>query len=145
MSKFKVGDVVKRLGCTHRLTRLAGGEPYVVTAISGDYVQINNWEDRADGKVCPWYANNFVLSQEQDDPLPPAPKSMLYNQGDDTHTMEVRALDENNYYGGRVRITLFSNRWPSLCTVLSPDDTLQLCHDLRRMAMEIRRKERNGN
>lgn len=80
-----------------------------------------------------------------DDPLPPAPESVLYNvRSDQGCNLEAASLKANEYYDARIRIGVWSNRNPEQgkVTCLTPDAALQLAHDLRRMAMEIKRKEK---
>lgn len=81
-----------------------------------------------------------------DDPLPPAPESVLYNaRSDQWCSLEVSSLKANEYYDARIRIGVRNNCGEhGKVTCLTPDAALQLAHDLRRMAMEIRRKEKQG-
>ena len=142
MVNFKVGDKVVRKAHHNNdiFLHYVGPAPYVVTAVSTDgyFLCINNWVNGG-GDRYPWSRSNFTLVAEQDDPLPPAPESVLYvntykwgikvnNLGDGIH---VGVGDPNTGHG-----------WTYAS--LDADTALQLCHDLRRMAMEIRRKERNG-
>lgn len=87
----------------------------------------------------------FELVEEQDDPLPPAPKSVLYNaRSDQGCNLEVASLKANEYYDARIRIGVWNNvgAKQGKVTCLTPDAALQLAHDLTRMAMEIKRKEK---
>lgn len=219
MNKFKVGDTVVR-GAHQRgaFLRAVGPGPHVVTAVSpeGPWLCINNWKGM-DGDRYPWSQNNFTLVTEQDDPLPPAPKSGGFKIGDTVRRVDpwgsymwglqggdvgiVSVLHDNDLveikgYDGWLHATeslelveqvddelppapdsvLYFNSIRDRCNdqcitvrpdddpryegtlcisihprgdyneyksvVLDPDAALQLAHDLRRMAMEIRRKER---
>lgn len=84
-----------------------------------------------------------------DDPLPPAPESVLYMESDSPLGTNSELRVKNSRYRGLLLVEMFAKwegggatawagRW------IDPDAALQLAHDLRRMAMEIRRKERNG-
>ena len=81
--------------------------------------------------------------QPQDDPLPPVPDSVMYNAGQGCR-LEVATLPPNADYEARVRIGVFSNTfmYQGKCTCLEPDEALQLAHDIRRMAMEIKRNQK---
>lgn len=141
MGNFKIGDTVERV--------LAGaggllvGERGIVTGVGFGYVLIA-------GKGSWKHALELLrLVEEQDDPLPPAPESVMYfnsirDKGND-QCITVRP-DDDPRYEGTLCISIHPrgdyNEYNSV--VLDPDAALQLAHDLRRMAMEIRRKERNG-
>lgn len=79
----------------------------------------------------------------EDDPLPPVPDSVMYNAGQGCR-LEVATLPPNANYEARVRIGVFSNTlvYQGKCTCLEPDEALQLAHDLRRMAMQIKRNQK---
>lgn len=74
-----------------------------------------------------------------DDPLPPAPESTSYYEG----TPGGAHLLVEAGWTGLVRIQA---KRPGGVTgvVLDPDAALQLAHDLTRMAMEIKRKEKQN-
>lgn len=143
MSNFKIGDVVKRLdaGFLHHV----GPEPHVVTGVTTDgWLQVNHWRGLS-GQEYPWYAKYFTLVDGGDDELPPAPESVLYNaRSDKGCNLEVASLKANEYYDARIRIGVWNNcgAKQGKVTCLTPDAALQLAHDLRRMAMEIKRKEK---
>lgn len=87
----------------------------------------------------------FTPLVEQDDPLPPAPESALHNAlSDGGCNLEVAMLAANEYYDGRIRISVRNNQGAKQgkVTCLTPDAALQLAHDLNRMANEIKRRER---
>lgn len=160
MSNFKVGDkVVRKPRKDNSVFKLYQGDfaYYTVTDVSasGYWFQLDNYTDG--GKdLYPWYAINFELYQEPgDDELPPVPDSVMYFNS-------VR--DEDNDQRLVVEMTLDSDKWSdeanahigvmviprtgstrsskSIGINLSPDAALQLAHDLRRMAMDIKRKEK---
>lgn len=82
--------------------------------------------------------------EAEDDPLPPVPGSVMYN-AEQASRLEVATLPPNaNYYEARIRIGVYSNAYvhQGRCTSLDPDAALQLAHDLRRMAMDIKRKQK---
>lgn len=142
MHNFKVGDKVVRKAHHNNdiFLHYVGPAPYVVTAVSTDgyFLGINNWGDSG-GDRCPWSRSNFTLVAEQDDPLPPAPESVLYLKDDGQ-----RKLIASMYHSSvGIKIHL---EYPSIVKCLGysmePDAALQLAHDLRRMAMEIKRKEK---
>jgi len=128
MTKFKQGDVVRRTGhgITANYRGMHIGDVDTVANATGSLhlAKFGGGHDPAYFElVC-------------DDPLPDVPRDVAYNQGIDAHTLTVRALAANKTYRGRLVIGL-----PGICTVLTPDDALNLCHDLRRMAMEIKRQD----
>lgn len=86
----------------------------------------------------------FELVEEQDDPLPPAPRCVRYNEGTAGFTFEVKSLVENAYHPNRIRLgVLCGDRdIAHKYVVIDPDAALQLAHDLNRMANEIKRKEK---
>lgn len=86
----------------------------------------------------------FTPLVEQDDPLPPAPESVRYNEGAGGFPFEVKSLRANEYHPNRIRLgVLCGDRdITHKYVVIDPDSALQLAHDLNRMANEIKRKER---
>lgn len=141
MGNFKVGDVVERVSGCDLSDGLPAGEVGIVSVLHGnDFVEIGGYGD--------WehYVKNLELVERGDDPLPPAPESVLYNaRSDQWCSLEVSSLKANEYYDARIRIGVRNNCGEhGKVTCLTPEAALQLAHDLRRMAMEIRRKERNG-
>lgn len=81
---------------------------------------------------------------EQDDPLPPAPRCVRYNEGTGGFAFEVKSLVENVFYPNRIRLGVLcgDREITHKYVVIDPDAALQLAHDLTRMAMEIKRKEK---
>ncbi|QHJ80658.1 MAG: hypothetical protein [Caudoviricetes sp.] len=144
MNNFKIGDVVERLD--DDFLSLVGPGPHVVTGV-GTYgwLQINDWCDRS-GNTHPWSPQYFTLVDGGDDELPPAPESVRYNEGTDAYPLEVKSLEANPYYPRRIRIGILcgtsdvSHKYHAV----DPDTALQLAHDLTRMAMEIKRKEKQN-
>lgn len=152
MGKFKVGDVVKRTLDVQSYCLCQGSPVGVVTSVgSMGWLQIDGWSDTS-GNTHPWSPAYFVLTDEQtDDPLPPAPASALYfnsetSKGDDQRLKVYASID------GCVDIMVIprtnspaskavSVRY-GLGVGLHPDDALQLAHDIRRMAMALKRKEK---
>lgn len=162
MSKFKVGDkVVRKLRKDNSAFNLYQGDfvYYTVTAVSasGHWLQLDNYtyKDGGGEDPYPWYANNFELYKEsEDDELPPVPDSVMYfnsvRDEDNDQRLVVQMTssdagkwsDEANAHIGvmvipRTGSTLSHN---AIGINLSPDAALQLAHDLRRMAMDIKRK-----
>lgn len=142
MVKFKVGDVVERCVDIPTFEKLVGHGPYVVTSMtrSGSWLQINGWVDLATAH--PWCAGYFKLAAGQlDDPLPPAPESVRYNdEYPDRRTYKQTWL---NVKQDNVQLYIETGQYgedKGVGMVLSPDSALQLAHDLTRMAMEIKRK-----
>ena len=146
MSKFKVGDkVVRKESCGEDvffLSRLGCDIYYTVTSVIGDHwLQVNGWVDGADKH--PWYVRNFELYQELGDELPPVPGSVYYpdmftiltgkRAAGGTSGLTVR---QSPYTEEAISLSIDRSKW----TRLDADAALQLAHDLRRMAMEIKRK-----
>lgn len=153
MSNFKVGDKVVRLDGTptemfHKI--LGSKEYYIVTYISncGRWLQLDGVQHLGD--AAPWGGINFKLYQEQgDDELPPVPSSVSYmntkrDPGNDQRLVLERPdwLDEGLLYIGIVPGKGSTRAEREIGINMSPDSALQLAHDIRRMAMEIKRKEK---
>nr|DAW27316.1 MAG TPA: hypothetical protein [Caudoviricetes sp.] len=136
MTKFKVGDVVERT-VTDVYCGLPSGEQGVVSKAVGNLVWIKGYGD--------WchLAESLRLA-EQDDPLPPAPESVRYNEGAGGFPFEVKSLRANAYYPNRIRLGVLcgDRAITHKYVVIDPDAALQLAHDLNRMANEIKRKEK---
>lgn len=147
MSKFKVGDVVERAGRDSNIgldfTATDAG-PYVVTSTTtGGWIQINGYKGYDGYNTHPFEDTKFKLV-EQDDPLPPVPKSVRYNEGTGGFAFEVKSLVENAYHPNRIRLGVLcgDREITHKYVVIDPDAALQLAHDLNRMANEIKRRER---
>lgn len=153
MHKFKVGDkVVRTKACgkdEHFLSNLGQKIYYTVTSVIGDYwLQVDGWVDREDKH--PWYTLNFELYQEpEDEELPPVPASVAYmNSKRDPGNDQRLVIDKDNGDGeGLMYIGVIPRKGSTRAKVeiginIDPDSALQLAHDLRRMAMDIKRKEK---
>lgn len=153
MSKFKVGDKVVRKA--HKNTSSFKSYQgdfayYVITDIttSGHWLQLDNFTDG--GKdAYPWYADNFELYQEKGDELPPVPGKVAYmNSKRDPGNDQRLVLEKDNGDGeGLMYIGVVPKKGSTRAKVeiginIDPDSALQLAHDLRRMAMDIKRKEK---
>lgn len=155
MHKFKVGDkVVRKEGMgkdTFFQERLGSKIYYVVTSVSsgGYWLQLDGW--RSNHNTHPWYVLNFELYQEPEDELPPVPDKVAYmnpkrGRGNDQRLV----LEKDNGYGeGLMYIGVIPRKGSTRAQEeiginIDPDSALQLAHDLRRMAMEIKRKEKQN-
>ena len=143
MSKFKVGDKVVRLGGTptemfHKI--LGSKEYYIVTYISncGRWLQLDGVHHLGD--AAPWGGINFKLYQEpEDDELPPVPRSVSYLKENGRRKLMA------SINGDSVNVLMCLSYRGIIDAVsynMEPDAALQLAHDLRRMAMDIKRKEK---
>lgn len=150
MSKFKVGDkVVRTKACgkdENFLSNLGRKIYYTVTSVSGNgWLQVDGWVDREDWY--PWCALNFELYQEPEDELPPVPDTVAYmNSKRDPGNDQRLVLDKDNGEG-LMYIGVIPRKGSTRAKVeiginIDPDSALQLAHDLRRMAMDIKRKEK---
>ena len=154
MPKFKVGDkVVRRPGTNNVGFKEYQGDCsyYIVTDMTsgGHWLQLNYYT--IDGDCYPWYAPNFELYQEPDDELPPAPTSVrYYHSTADADNSQHMLVQPHWELEGHLSIVIVKNGkkfnpWANdgaLSLNLEPDAALQLAHDLRRMAMDIKRKEK---
>ena len=142
MTKFKVGDMVVgnqndgingvKQGCLYEVvaTELACGDDYIKTDLSlGCWVLSERFD-----------LYKPASQVEQDDPLPPAPESVLYIGMQDYY----RALRVGRHDGGGVLDLHIGGGvlGDGKSCILDPDAALQLAHDLNRMANEIKRRER---
>jgi hypothetical protein len=153
MSKFKVGDKVVRKA--HKNTSsfksyMGDFAYYVITDIttSGHWLQLDNFTDGG-ADPYPWYADNFELYQEPKDELPPVPDKVAYmNSKRDPGNDQRLVLDKDNGEGeGLMYIGVIPRKGSTRAQMeiginIDPDSALQLAHDLRRMAMDIKRKEK---
>lgn len=151
MFKFKVGDKVVRLDGTptelfHKI--LGSKEYYIVTYISncGRWLQLDGVQHLGD--AAPWGGINFKLYQEPgDDELPPVPVSVTYmNSKRDPGNDQRLVLEKDNGCGeGLMYIGVIPRKGSTIAQEeiginIDPDSALQLAHDLRRMAMDIKSK-----
>ena len=155
MYKFKVGDkVVRKEGMgkdTFFQDRLGGKTYYVVTSVSygGYWLQLDGW--CSNRNTHPWYVLNFELYQELEEELPPVPASVSYlNTKRDRGNDQRLVLENDNGCGeGLMYIGVIPRKGSTRAQEeiginMSPDAALQLAHDIRRMAMSIKRKEKAG-
>ena len=154
MAKFKVGDkVVGEAGPGFmELLRYNQGvkDYYTVTRTSagGYWLQLDGMQRYGD--PVPWCAEYFKLYQEPDDELPPVPASVSYlnTKRDPGNDQRLVLKRDSEYDEGLLYITIiptkYSTRAQEIGINMSPDAALQLAHDLRRMAMAIRREGRDG-
>lgn len=141
MYKFKVGDKVVRTVDSPAFRLIQGvKEYYIVTDVGtgGYWLQLDGVRDKEDPR--PWYWNNFELYQEPgDDELPPVPDSVSYLKENGRRKLVARIN------GDLVNVLLslsYHNITDAVGYSMEPDAALQLAHDLRRMAMDIKRKEK---
>ena len=153
MQKFKVGDkVVRKAACGEDgffLSKLGRDMYYTVTSVvyGGGFIQI-------DGLVLPnnkhpWCACNFELYQEPEYELPPVPASVTYmNFKRDPGNDQRLVLDKDYWAGeGLMYIGVIPRKGSTRAQEeiginIDPDSALQLARDIRRMAMDVKRKER---
>lgn len=151
MSKFKVGDKVVRTVESKTFWLIQGVKNYyIVTDVGagGYWLQLDGVRDKEDPR--PWHAPNFELYQEpEDEALPPVPASVTYvNSKRDRGNDQRLVLDKDNGCGeGLMYIGVIPRKGSTRAQQeiginMSPDAALQLAHDLRRMAMDIKRKEK---
>lgn len=154
MPKFKVGDkVVRKPGTNNVGFKEYQGDCsyYIVTDMTsgGHWLQLNY--STLDGDCYPWYAPHFELYQELDDELddelPPVPDREVYlNSKRDRGNDQRLVLDKDNGEGeGLMYIGVVPRKGSTRAQMeiginIDPDSALQLAHDIRRMAMDIKRK-----
>lgn len=143
MSNFKVGDkVVRKAACGEDgffLSKLGRDMYYTVTSVvyGGGFIQI-------DGLVLPnnkhpWCACNFELYREPEDELPPVPRSVSYLK--ENGRRKLTACINGDLVNVRLSLS-YPGITDAVGYSMEPDAALQLAHDLRRMAMDIKRKEK---
>ena len=142
MSNFKVGDAV--VAVREFPGQLTRGKEYTILSISYEgchRVRTDN------GTVDGFTANAFRLAT--DDPLPPVPDKVAYmnserDQGNDQRLVLERdnGLGEGLMYIGVIPRKGSTRAKEEIGINIDPDSAPQLTHDLRRMAMDIRRKEK---
>lgn len=143
MGNFKAGDVVVCVDNSRYSNQIKVGVPKVIQSISpcGEYLRVERDDSRGVGG---YDKEDFIIAGTTlDDQLPPAPKSVrYYHRG--YHGIHADAyLDVHSGHfasGPRIRINEKDNRG----ITIDADTALQLAHDLRRMAMEIKRKEKHN-
>ena len=159
MHKFKVGDKVVRKEEMGKDTffqdRLGGKIYYVVTSVSdgGYWLQLDGW--CSNHNTHPWYVLNFELYQEPENELPPVPDSVMYfnsvrDEGNDQHLVLERTDRSDAWHdeatahiGLKIAPRTGSKRAAEAIGInLTPDAAMQLAHDLRRMAMSVKRERK---
>ena len=150
MHKFKVGDkVVVGEACTGfmELLRYTQGvrKYYTITRTSagGYWLQLDGVQRYGD--PVPWCSEYFELYQEPDDELPPVPDSVYYP---DMYTLLTGlpaaggtpglTVRQSPYTAEAISLSIDGSKWIRL----DADAALQLAHDLRRMAMKIKREHK---
>ena len=153
MSKlFKVGDKVVR---TKKIDgKTMRGE--IVTKGPGLYIDIKLTEGAGIHYAGDIYSGSADFWQliEEDDELPPVPDSVMYfnsvrDEGNDQHlVVEITSKSDrwnpeaDAHIGLMVLPRTDRTQKRALGVNLTPDAALQLAHDIRRMAMEIKRKDK---
>ena len=153
MSKlFKVGDKVVR---TKKIDgKTMRGE--IVTKGPGLYIDIKLTEGAGIHYAGDIYSGSADFWQliEEDDELPPVPDSVMYfnsvrDEGNDQHlVVEITSKSDrwnpeaDAHIGLMVVPRTDRTQKRALGVNLTPDAALQLAHDIRRMAMEIKRKDK---
>lgn len=153
MSKFKVGDkVVRKEGRgkdTFFQDRLGDKIHYVVTSVSdgGYWLQLDGL--CSNHNTHPWYVLNFELYQEPEEELPPVALSVSYlntkrDHGNDQRLVLERDSETNEglLYIGIIPRKGSTRAEREVGINMSPDTALQLAHDIRRLAMDVKRKEK---
>lgn len=153
MQKFKVGDKVVRkegIGKDKFFRDSIGGSIYyVVTSVSngGYWLQLDGW--CSNRNTHPWYVLNFELYQEPEDELPPVPASVTYMNSKRGPGNDQRLILEKDNGGreGLMYIGVIPKKGSTRAKVeiginIDPDSALQLAHDIRRMAMKIKREQK---
>lgn len=153
MSKFKVGDKVvgeADTGFMELLQYTQGVRKYYTitrTSADGYWLQLDGVQHYGD--PVPWCSQYFELYQEPDDELPPVPDGVAYmnskrDPGNDQRLVLERCswIDESLLYIGIVPKKNSARAELEIGINIDPDSALQLAHDIRRMAMEIKRKEK---
>lgn len=153
MHKFKVGDkVVRKDGMgkdTFFQERLGSKIYYVVTSVSseGYWLQLDGW--CSNRYTHPWYVLNFELYQEPEDELPPVPDKVAYmnskrGSGNDQRLVIEKdsGCGEGLMYIGVIPRKGSTRAQEEIGINIDPDSALQLAHDLRRMAMSVKRGQK---
>lgn len=145
MQKFKVGDKVRRI------IGLGGDATYGVVVETNPNSRI---DVRLTAPAGPYTAGHIYLGNssfwellEEDEELPPIPDKVAYmNSKRDPGNDQRLVLEKDNGDGeGLMYIGVIPKKGSTRAKVevginIDPDSALQLAHDLRRMAMDIKRK-----
>ena len=151
MSKFKVGDKVQRRAPVDG--KIMRGK--VVKAVkNGASIDIDielteGVGHYVAGTIYRGSGSFWDVVEQSDDELPPVPASVSYlntkrDRGNDQRLVLERdsETDEGLLYIGIVPRKNSTRAEQEIGINMSPDAALQLAHDLRRMAMDIKRKEK---
>lgn len=145
MTKFKKGDVVKRVGHGY-VTTYHGMCVGDTDTVVGVHPGVNDTDMLSLDKFGDGHSSRF-FELVNDDPLPDAPTDVLYI--DQYTAVTGRRSVVRDGAGVRVRLSPYEASLISvsvggscLWSRLDADSALQLAHDLRRMAMELKRKEK---
>lgn len=153
MSMFKVGDkVIRKPRIDNRIFERHQGvfDYYTITGAStgGHWLQLDNFTDGG-RDYYPWYAINFELYQEPEDELPPVPASVTYMNSKRGPGNDQRLILEkdNGDREGLMYIGVIPKKGSTRAKVeiginIDPDSALQLAHDIRRMAMSVKRGQK---
>lgn len=153
MSTFKVGDkVIRKPRIDNRIFERHQGvfDYYTITGAStgGHWLQLDNFTDGG-RDYYPWYAINFELYQEPGDELPPVPASVTYMNSKRGPGNDQRLILEKDNGGreGLMYIGVIPKKGSTRAKVeiginIDPDSALQLAHDIRRMAMSVKRGQK---
>lgn len=141
MTKFKAGDKAVLMSVEPGWRVAVGAEVTIKRSTTGSagpgyYVELCD-----EPGSCIYYGERRL--GPVDDPLPPAPESVLYI-GLQSHYRALR-VKSVSYHGGDDALDLHIGGealGDGRSCVLDPDAALQLAHDLNRMANEIKRRER---
>lgn len=138
MIEFNIGDRVKYnvTGGNNPLYRLAGMSGTVQHPISPFQVGVRVlWDDG----TMQYHNADYLCNTGKvvgDDPLPPAPESGLY-------------FSHNNWRVATLKlgpgVVAIGITGADLRVCLTPETALVMAHDLRRMAMELKRKQKQEN
>lgn len=137
MVNFKAGDRVRRVNpVPYLIKRTTGIQKDGIYTVGEDYGKGITLEESYQ-RTFTFHASCFELAAAigGDGELPPAPESGLYFNHDGTRSASLKLEEETIALGTNASI---------LKVRLTPETALDLAYDLRRMAMEIRRKEKQG-
>lgn len=141
MSKFKVGDSVTLCGRPEQIRTIIN----VPLRYSDESWATHPDKIWLDGSV--WtYASSVGGHYPVDDELPPAPESVVYREEDSPLNTDAELLVCSSMYGGLlIQLKAVDTRDGTYANAgmrIDADSALQLSHDLLRMAMTLKRKEK---
>jgi hypothetical protein len=138
MQKFKAGDTVERV--KSEFAGMYVGDRAVVRFCTGRGALSGHYHYLLEGYPLEHSEYNLKLVQEGDDPLPPAPEVVMYHSDNNPdRRLDVScATDCLMLYSRKV------SQHDVTVLRLDPDAALQLAHDLTRMAMQIKREQRDS-